>query len=240
MTAGYGIRCARPMESGAVAALLARAFADDPVMGWMFPDPSDRELRSSRFFALLQRQQRPRAGGVRVAATVEGQLLAAALWSGPGRWKPSAVRELAALPRYARAFGTDGLRRAADVENSLQEAHPAAPHWYLPTLGTDPAFQGVGAGSALVRQQTTLCDRYGRPAYLESSKPSNVPFYERLGFRVTRELRLRDGGPPLWAMWREPAADVAPEPEPVTVTVTGADADADSDSGSGGTARQGS
>ncbi|MCY0954630.1 hypothetical protein [Streptomyces sp. H27-S2] len=140
LSAGYGIRCARPTESGAIAALLARAFTDDPVTAWMFPDPSDRERRTSRFFTRLQRQQRPRAGGVRVAATAEGQLLAAALWSGPGRWKPSAVRELAALPHYARVFGTDGLRRAADVENSLQEAHPEVPHWYLPTLGT--AVQG--------------------------------------------------------------------------------------------------
>lgn len=202
---GYGIRCARPTESDSIAALLARAFADDPVMVWMFPDPSGRERGTSRFFKLSQRQQRPRAGSVRVAATAEGQLLAAALWSGPGRWKPSAVRELAALPHYARVFGTGGLRRAADVENSLQEAHPQAPHWYLPTLGTDPAAQGAGAGSALVREQTVHCDRLGRPAYLESSKASNVPFYERFGFRVTREIRLPDDGPTLWAMWREPS-----------------------------------
>ncbi|MFJ7270269.1 hypothetical protein ACIQV3_27140 [Streptomyces sp. NPDC099050] len=31
-SAGYGIRFARSSESGAVAALLARAFSDDPVM----------------------------------------------------------------------------------------------------------------------------------------------------------------------------------------------------------------
>ncbi|MER5869783.1 GNAT family N-acetyltransferase [Streptomyces sp. NPDC002044] len=202
---GYGIRRARPDEPGAIAGVLARAFADDPVMAWMLPDPSGRELGLSRFFTLLQRQQRPRAGGVRVAATARGQLLAAALWSGPGRWKPSAVRELAALPHYARVFGMDGLRRAADVENSLQEAHPEAPHWYLTSLGTDPRVQGAGAGSALVREQTAHCDRLGLPAYLESSKASNVPFYERFAFRVTREIRLPDGGPTLWAMWRDPA-----------------------------------
>ncbi|MEU9378342.1 GNAT family N-acetyltransferase [Streptomyces sp. NPDC048255] len=203
-SARYGIRCARPGESGAIAVLLARAFADDPVMAWAFPDPSRRERRSARLFKLIQRQQRPRAGGVRVAATGDGQLLAAALWSGPGRWKTSAVQELAAMPRYAHAFGVRGLPRAADVENTLHEAHPEAPHWYLPTLGTDPAFQGTGVGSALLRQQLAHCDRLGQSAYLESSKASNVPFYERFGFRVTREIRLPDEGPPLWLMWREP------------------------------------
>ncbi|MFD3547292.1 GNAT family N-acetyltransferase [Streptomyces sp. NPDC058655] len=203
-SAGYGIRCARPAESRAVAGLLARAFADDPVMTWMIPGPSGRERRTARFFTLLQRQQRPRAGGVRVAATGGGRLLAAALWSGPGRWETSGTQDLAALPHYVRIFGVRGLQRAAEVQNTLHEAHPGAPHWYLPTLGTEPAAQGAGVGSALVREQLAHCDRLGQRAYLESSKATNVPFYERLGFRVTREIRLPDGGPTLWAMWREP------------------------------------
>ncbi|MET9466060.1 GNAT family N-acetyltransferase [Streptomyces sp. NPDC006544] len=202
--AGYGIRCARPAESGAVAALLASAFADDPVMAWMIPDASDRERRIARYFRLAQRRQRPRAGGVRVAATAEGRLLAAALWTRPGRWKASAVQELAALPQYARVFGLRGLPRAGEVENAMTEAHPGTPHWYLPTVGTDPGLQGTGVGTALLLQQLADCDRLGQPAYLESSKAANVPFYEGLGFRVTGELRLPRGGPAVWPMWREP------------------------------------
>ncbi|MDX3533056.1 N-acetyltransferase [Streptomyces sp. MB09-01] len=209
-SSGYGIRCARPAEARAVAALLARAFADDPVMTWMIPGPACRARRTAVYFRLAQRQQRPRAGGVRVAATGGGRLLAAALWSGPGRWKTSAVQELAAVPHYARAFGPRGLPRAADVQNALHEVHPDAPHWYLSTLGTDPALQGAGIGSALVREQLAHCDRLGEPAYLESSRASNVPFYERFGFRVTREIRLPDDGPALWTMWREPGRRTGP------------------------------
>jgi ribosomal protein S18 acetylase RimI-like enzyme len=29
--------------------------------------------------------------------------------------------------------------------------HPAEPHWYLPLIGIDPACQGQGHGSALLR-----------------------------------------------------------------------------------------
>ncbi|MFB7170811.1 GNAT family N-acetyltransferase [Streptomyces sp. NPDC056254] len=202
--AGYGIRPARPSEAGAVAALLARAFADDPVMAWMIP-AADRERRTARYFRLSQRQQRPRHGGVRVAATADGRLLAAALWSGPGCWKTSAVRELAALPFYARAFGLRGMPRAGEVQNAMHEAHPDTPHWYLPSVGTDQGLQGMGVGSALLRQQLARCDRFGQPAYLESSNITNVPFYEGLGFRVTGEIRLPGGGPTLWAMWRDAA-----------------------------------
>ncbi|MFJ9944340.1 GNAT family N-acetyltransferase [Streptomyces erythrochromogenes] len=199
--AGYGIRPARPTESAAIAALLARAFADDPVMAWMVP-AVDRERRTARYFRLAQRQQRPRPGGVRVAATGDGRLLGAALWSGPGCWKPSAVRELAALPEYARVFGLRGMPRAGEVQNTMHEAHPDTPHWYLPTVGTDRGLQGMGVGSALLRQQLAECDRLGQPAYLESSNITNIPFYEGLGFRVTGEIRLPGGGPTLWPMWR--------------------------------------
>lgn len=142
--AGYGIRPARPTESAAIAALLVRAFADDPVMAWMVP-AVDRERRIARYFRLAQRQQRPRPGGVRVAATGDGRLLGAALWSGPGRWKASAVRELATLPEYARVFGLRGMPRAGEVQNAMHEAHPDTPHWYLPTVGTDRGLQGRGS-----------------------------------------------------------------------------------------------
>ncbi|MFE5719537.1 GNAT family N-acetyltransferase [Streptomyces erythrochromogenes] len=199
--AGYGIRPARSTESAAIAALLARAFADDPVMAWMVP-AVDRERRIARYFRLAQRRQRPRPGGVRVAATADGRLLGAALWSGPGCWKTSAVRELAALPEYARVFGLRGMPRAGEVQNAMHEVHPDTPHWYLPTVGTDRGLQGMGVGSALLRQQLAECDRLGQPAYLESSNITNIPFYEGLGFRVTGEIRLTGGGPTLWPMWR--------------------------------------
>jgi hypothetical protein len=47
------------------------------------------------------------------------------------------------------------------------------------------------------------CDEAGLGAYLESSKPENVPYYQRFGFAVTGQIDLPDG-PPLWPMWRAP------------------------------------
>ena len=50
-----------------------------------------------------------------------------------------------------------------------------------------------------------LCvDAEHAPAYLESTKPENVPYYQRFGFTVTGEIVLPDGGPTMWAMWRPP------------------------------------
>ncbi|MGH3553712.1 MAG: GNAT family N-acetyltransferase, partial [Mycobacterium sp.] len=55
-----------------------------------------------------------------------------------------------------------------------------------------------------MRSRLDRCDAEHCPAYLESSKPENVPYYERFGFTVTGEVVLPYGGPTLWPMWRAP------------------------------------
>ncbi|MFF4420956.1 GNAT family N-acetyltransferase [Streptomyces sp. NPDC001549] len=111
---------------------------------------------------------------------------------------------MAALSRYASIFGLRGMQRAGAVQNAMHAAHPQPPHGYLPSVGTDRGLQGTGVGSALLGQQLADCDRLGQPAYLESSNVTHLPFYEKLGFRVTGEIRLPEGGPTLWPMWRDP------------------------------------
>jgi ribosomal protein S18 acetylase RimI-like enzyme len=94
--------------------------------------------------------------------------------------------------------------RGRAVQEAMRRAHPEEPHWYLAVIGSDPTVRGQGFGQALMRSRLDRCDAEYCPAYLESSKPENVPYYERFGFTVTREIGLPDGGPTMWAMWRDP------------------------------------
>jgi predicted acetyltransferase len=71
-------------------------------------------------------------------------------------------------------------------------------------IGSDPTFRGEGYAHALMKSRLDRCDAEHAPAYLESSSPDNVPYYERFGFEVTGELVVPDGGPTLWPMWRQP------------------------------------
>jgi len=71
-------------------------------------------------------------------------------------------------------------------------------------IGADPAAQGQGQGAALLRSGLAKADAAGLPAYLESSKAANLPFYEHFGFTVREEVQPPENGPTLWAMWREP------------------------------------
>lgn len=52
----------------------------------------------------------------------------------------------------------------------------------LEIVATDPAYQGRGAGSQLMRWGLEQADNQGVEAYLEAS-PEAVPLYKNLGFR---------------------------------------------------------
>ena len=52
----------------------------------------------------------------------------------------------------------------------------------LEIVATDPAYQGKGAGSQMMRWGLKQADEQGMEAYLEAS-PEAVPLYKSLGFR---------------------------------------------------------
>jgi ribosomal protein S18 acetylase RimI-like enzyme len=186
----------------ATVAALARAFDDDPVMAWIFPDDQMRRRRLPPFFAATLRSTSLHQDGTDVAVRA-GQVLGGAIWLAPGTWRPPLLRQLVALPGVLLRLGSR-LPAANAVYGALLRVHPARPHWYLSGIGTDPPAQGTGVGSDLMRSRLARCDAARLPAYLESSKEANVPFYERHGFGVAGELTVPGGGPTLWLMWRDP------------------------------------
>ena len=73
----------------------------------------------------------------------------------------------------------------------------------LRMIGADPANQGEGHGGALMAYALARCDRDHAPAYLESSNPRNIPFYQRHGFEPLCEIQI-GSSPTLVPMLRPP------------------------------------
>lgn len=188
------VRRARPSEAGPIADMLARAFADDPVMRWLFPDaPRMRGFFASRARSLLRQDE----------VWTTGDLAGAALWAQPGRWRIGPVETVTLGVRFLFAFG----RRLPSVLEGLElveRAHPDRPlHYYLAVIGTEPARQGEGIGTKLLEPVLQTCDEDEIGAYLESSKERNIDYYARFGFHVIDEVQM-PGGPHVWPMWRDP------------------------------------
>ena len=181
----------------ALATTLARAFDDDPLTTWLFPDEGARRRKLPTFFRSLLRASLPFG---EVYTTAEQQC--AAIWNPPGTFPMGWVTDTRLGLATTRLVG---LRIALCAKGLMYFAshHPKERHWYLQMLGTEPDVQSRGLGSALLAPVLERCDHEGERVYLESSKERNIPFYARHGFTVTQEIQV-PRGPVVWAMWRDP------------------------------------
>lgn len=179
--------------------VLAEAFYDDPVLGWLIPDERKRRARLRRFYGIELRHMAWPRGYIWTTTDFTG----AALIMPPGAWR---------VPPHATlleggAFGVH-LLRAARLGAAMEWRHARdvrVPHYYVRDIGVLPELQGRGLGSALIGPTLERCDREGLPAYLEASSERSAALYQRLGFRLTNELRV-GGSPPLRLMLRPPGS----------------------------------
>ncbi|HEY3760003.1 MAG TPA: GNAT family N-acetyltransferase [Solirubrobacteraceae bacterium] len=174
--------------------VLAEAFFDDPVFGWLMPDEVKRRDRLRHYFGIdLRHLTLPRG---RVWTTDD--LAGAALSLPPGAWRVPLRTTLL----HGTAFGVR-LPRAARLGAAMEWRHLREPHYYVRDIGVLPEMQGNGLGSTLLRPTLDRCDREGLPAYLEASSERSAALYARHGFKLTAELRV-GGSPPLRLMRRSP------------------------------------
>ncbi len=189
------VRAPRPEERRSVLDVLGRAFHDDPVASHLFPNPRNRARRWARFSGLAVDSMGETAH-VLTTEAVEGT----AIWQLPTDSQLGFGQNLRIALRFLAIAGL-GARRAARLGDFTGGHRLREPHYYLAALGTDPPHQGKGVGSALIEPVLARADREGIPAYLESSKEANVPFYRKHGFEVVAELHV-PGGPRVWSMLR--------------------------------------
>lgn len=193
------VSVASASDRAAATAALAEAFMDDPVAIWATPKDSHRPGVLRRFFGALYDAHLDEE-----VVYVDSERRGAAIWALPGRWQGSATDQLRVVSAFAHPRHWPRLPRVGRGILMAERAHPRTKHFYLSTLGVAPDRQGEGLGSRLLAPVLQICDSDGIPAYLESSKHSNIAFYARHGFRVTAELHLPGGGPVIYPMWREP------------------------------------
>jgi ribosomal protein S18 acetylase RimI-like enzyme len=196
------VRSAAKGDVRELAHTLGRAFFDDPVMMWMLPDAGQRAKGLCTVFAAMTRHQFLPLGTVDFA-TDATHIAAAALWSPPNRWRTTRMTELRMLPAFWRALGSQ-MKRGQQVDELMRANHPEEPSWHLSVIGSDPTYRGQGYAQALLSHRLERIDAEHAPAYLESTNPDNIAYYQRFGFEVTGELELPDDGPPIWPMWRQP------------------------------------
>jgi GNAT superfamily N-acetyltransferase len=190
-------RAATWADADPLAATLARAFFDDPLICFILKNEATRLASMPRLFKLLFKLGLPHG-----ACDVTTGYEAAALWRPPEAWEIPWWQYVTNGAEFLGIFGFGGARHVTWVMDIIEKKHPHEPHWYLQAIGTDTAKQGKGFGGVVIRRGLAKADAAGMPAYLESSKETNIPIYQSFGFEVTGELNIPNG-PTLWPMWRK-------------------------------------
>jgi ribosomal protein S18 acetylase RimI-like enzyme len=177
--------------------LLARAFAEDPLMRWFFPDDGSRPHACAALFGLFA-EHYLRDGRVDVVG--DGQPAAVAMW----RLPTGAAGGDDVLPTppglMTALMGPTAAAERGAAMSVLAPLRPPEPHAYLHLLGVDPARRRQGLGGRVLAPGVAAAREAGLVACLETMNLANVPFYEAHGFAVHHEVQLTAGGPTVWSM----------------------------------------
>jgi ribosomal protein S18 acetylase RimI-like enzyme len=186
-----------------LAQLLARAFVQDPLYEYAFPDHRTRaSLASWEMRGLLRYGLR--FGEVAALPSMVG----CAVWLPPGQTDFTEARTAeVGMQALGEHIGQEAHKRLGHFNEATEVVHRSlqpSPHWYLFLLGIDPGFQGQGIGSRLIVPMLTKADQTHLPIYLETTNRRNLPFYEKHGFEARLHERLGSDGPTVWYMVRKP------------------------------------
>lgn len=189
------LRSLNSNEHELIGDIIGHSFADDPVNQWVFKN----QTGITNFFTLVAKKlYLPRGFG----HVLENG-------SGGSMWLPQHVKKHIPLwnsidiaTSMIRHGGLKSVFQGMQVDDYLANKKPSKSHYYLFAIGTRPEDQGKGIGTKIMEAGLRQVDSAGMPAFLESSKESNIPFYEKFGFKVIEKIIPAKGCPPLWLMWR--------------------------------------
>jgi ribosomal protein S18 acetylase RimI-like enzyme len=187
----------------AAAALLARAFQDDPLFRVILPDERRRWTTS-----LWLHDKVLRYCFLYGTAYTLPSLPGAACWLRPGQTELTIGRivrsGLLALPLRMGPAAFARFNTYTKYSSELRRQKSPAAYWYLWVLGVDLPHQGRGVGGRLIRPVLEEADASGTACYLETENARNLGFYEKHGFRVVAEGNVPGLDLPTWSMTREP------------------------------------
>ncbi|MGB5909673.1 MAG: GNAT family N-acetyltransferase [Promethearchaeia archaeon] len=173
----------------AASKVLGRAFQDDPLFVYCFPDPIERKIKIAihgEFLILLGIL----SGEVYITSSnIEG----VAIWHPHGikdqiigKQSKETMRRLRKVRKinFSDPLVIERIGIFEEIANSFQNEHVNFPHWYLAFIGVDPIHQGKGYASKLLRMKLAEIDEQNLPCYLHTENERNVKFYEHFGFEL--------------------------------------------------------
>ncbi len=183
---------------------LAKAFMNDPLSCWFFED------EETRYSYLLDYFNFRVSYGMRY-----GEVYATSYrYEGIAIWLPG---EKAEVTNW-RGMRSGGMKLYNKISSDImtqfnQVGHYTTefrnnliqpPYYQLSPIGVKPEFQGKGFGSKLLKPMLERFDEEEITCFLETQTESNLPIYEKLGFKIIKEGKIPKANLSHWGMIRKP------------------------------------
>jgi GNAT superfamily N-acetyltransferase len=193
------LRALRPAERRLAAGLTARAMRDNPTTEAMFgPEPLERLAGMQAIWTAFFH----RLPGLALGGFYRGCLVAVAAAVPPGGCVGAARSGGAAAVVAGREPPPGDPARTGYVHATYAVHDLADPHWHVGPVVVEPGCQARGIGEALMRALQRHPDIGPGALWGETDTVANVRFYQRLGWRPVRVVRLL--GIRLWFLHRPP------------------------------------
>ena len=189
------------------AATMSKAFHQDPLWQYLYPDEQIRQRILLRFFTAILTLSMDSRQTYGVGALPAG----VAVWDFPGQKKglPSFMASVRLLRLVLSSFSLAAYKARTSFAQfeRMRKTHAPGPHFYLQTIGIHPDFQGQGLSSQLIRPFLEKADSLGVGTYTETMTPSNVSLYEHFGFVCMEKYVVPETQLSLWAFYRAAPKD---------------------------------
>jgi GNAT superfamily N-acetyltransferase len=192
----------RSSDRAAAARLLGDAFVDDPGWSAVGPDGARRRHAYIRRICGAELRYAERCGGFALATREDGRVSGVLVAYPPEAWPIPWWTLLYGLPGALLA-GPRVAARSLEAQGALDAGHPDEPHLFVSLLAVTPELQRGGRGRALLGEALRRAEEARIPAYLDTARPENVPYYRSFGFAETGDAVLPRGAP-LWYLLRRP------------------------------------
>lgn len=190
-------------EIDQAAITLFYAFAEDPMMLWIF---GDKQFYTDKGMAVIKTWVKYCVLYGKAIRT--NNFEAVAIFRKPGDTKLSFWRMFrAGMLKAPNLLGKEGFKRLMHFEETLTQAKAKnlgnRRYWYWWMIGTKPESQKQGFGQALMAYSFDLARRDNLPIYLETSNENSLQIYLYKGFKILSKHPLGNSEVIITSMIRE-------------------------------------
>lgn len=188
--------------------VLARAFQDDPLFAYLYPDPIERKIRSVTYCEFVILNGILYLDVYITSNDIEGIALWRAYNIKDQKIEIQSKEIKRRMRKVKRESFSDRLFNErygvfTEVTSFFENKHANFPHWELFIIGVDPIHQGKGYASKLLRMKLAEIDKQNLPCYLHTENERNIKLYEHFGFEIVDHASIPNSELKAWAMIRK-------------------------------------